>query len=207
MRMRVQSSAFVKAAFGIVFILALSTSVCGQGSSRQSARDSGGLAGLDMQSREWALTHVPDEVNKHFKKEQVSLFAQIREDFTRLQLVDNEMMQTVFVKKDVDLKIIATSVAEINKRASRLRSSLVLPKIDNKTTDENQDPVSEDAGLQARLRALDTCITNFVTNPLFRKPQVVEAQLASKASRDLGLIIQLSRQVRTSLIKHPKTSQ
>src|SRR4026208_2147791 len=72
----------------------------------------------DLQAREWALTHVSDEVNKHFKKEQISLFAQIRDDFTRLQVIHNKMMQMVFVEGKADRKLIAATTAEINKRAN-----------------------------------------------------------------------------------------
>lgn len=75
------------------------------------------FAQRDMQSREWALTHIPDEINKHFKKEKISLFEQIREDFTRLQVINNEMMRTVFERRNVDRKLIATTTAEsINER-------------------------------------------------------------------------------------------
>lgn len=150
-----------------------------------------------MQAREWALTHVPDEVKKHFKKEQVSLFAQIREDFTRLQMINNEMMRTVFVKGNVDLKLIAATTTEINKRAGRLSENLVLPRLDDKTKLEKHDDAGSDSGLQTRLLALDRCIVNFTTNPLFKQPNVIDAQLALKARRDLDLIIRLSKQLKT----------
>ena len=59
---------------------------------------------------------IPEEVNKHFKKEQLLLFAQIQEDFTQLQIVNNELMQNVFVGNVIDDKSIAASVSEIRKR-------------------------------------------------------------------------------------------
>jgi hypothetical protein len=152
----------------------------------------------DIQAREWALAHIPDEVNKHFKKEQVSSFAQIREDFTRLQLINNEMMQTVFVKGNVDRKLIAATTAEINKRAVRLNAILVLPLVDDKL--KNQKLEDADAGLQAALMVLDGRIMSFVSNPLFKHPNVVEAQNALKARSDLNLIIRLSEQLKTSAL-------
>src|ERR1700757_4815130 len=57
-----------------------------------------------MRMREWQLTHISDEVNDHFKKQMVALFPQIREDFTHMQIVNNEMMQAVFVKKSMNYK-------------------------------------------------------------------------------------------------------
>ena len=50
--------------------------------------------------------------------------------------------------------------------------------------------------LRAMLFRLNTLIVNFVTNPYFRNPKVFDAELVSKASRDLNDIIQLSRTLR-----------
>jgi len=152
----------------------------------------------DLQTREWALAHIPDEVNKHFKKEQVSVFAQIREDFTRLQLINNEMMQTVFVKGNVDRKLIAATTAEINKRAVRLNANLVLPAIDDKL--KNQKLEQSDTRPEAALLVLDRHIMSFVSNPLFKQPNVVDAQNALKARNDLNLIIRLSEQLKTTAL-------
>jgi len=180
-------------------LLGLAAPLFGQVSVRQSTLNPNSPAQSEMQAREWALAHIPDEVNKHFKKEQVSLFAQIREDFTRLQVVNNEMMQTVFVKKNVDRKSIAATTAEINKRATRLSENLVLPRLDDKAKNQKRDDAGNDSGLQAGLLKLDRCIISFIGNPLFKQPNVVDAQLALKARHDLDLIIRLSKQLKTGL--------
>jgi hypothetical protein len=160
----------------------------------------------DMQAREWALTHIPDEVNKHFKKEQVSLFEQIREDFTRLQLINNEMMQTVFVKKNIDPKLIVKTTSEINKRASRLSENLVLPRIDDKASVQKPDD-TRNRSLEASLLALDHCIMSFITNPLFKQPNVVDSQNALKARSDLNLIVRLSEELKTTLSNRSKAGR
>lgn len=161
----------------------------------------------EMSAREWALTHIPDEVNKHFKKEQVSLFAQIREDFTRLQVINNEMMQTVFVKKNIDPKLIVKTTSEINKRASRLSESLVLPRIDDKASVQKPDDTRNDRSLEARLLALDHCIMSFIANPLFKQPNVVDSQNALKARSDLSLIVRLSDELKTTLGNQSKAGR
>jgi len=109
------------------------------------------------------------------------------------------MMQTVFVKRSVDLKLIAATSAEINKRAARLSGTLVLPRLDNKAQNEKLTDPGNDSGLQAALLSLDRCIMSFIDNPLFKQPNVVDAQLALKARRDLDLIIRLSKQLKTGL--------
>ena len=45
---------------------------------------------------------------------------------------------------------------------------------------------------------LNSRIVGFVTNPYFRNPKVVDAELVSRASRDLARIIELSRSIRKS---------
>ena len=191
--MRLQRSAFRFIAAGIV-LLGVAAPLFAQ-------------AQREMSAREWALTHIPDEVNKHFKKEQVSLFAQIREDFTRLQVINNEMMQTVFVKKSIDRKLIVKTTAEINKRASRLSENLVLPRIDDKASVQKPDDTRNDRSLEARLLALDHCIMSFIANPLFKQPKVVDSQNALKARSDLNLIVRLSEELKTTLGNQSKAGR
>ena len=198
---RVRRSTSHFAAPAVVLLLGLAAPLFGQVRVRQSTLSPNSPAQRDMQAREWALTHIPDEVNKHFKKEQISLYAQIREDFTRLQLVNNEMMRTVFDRGNVDLKLIAATTAEINKRAVRLSDALVLPRLDDEAKNQKPDDPGNDSGLHAGLLALDRCIMSFITNPLFKQPNVVDAQLASKARRDLDLIIHLSKQLKTGHLR------
>jgi hypothetical protein len=176
--MKIQRSVF------LVLLLGLITPLSAQVRSR------------DMEAREWALTHVSDEVNKHFKKEQVSLFDQVRDDFTRLQLIHNKMMQVVFVEGKTDRKLIAATTAEINKRAIRLSENLVLPELDEKTKNLKPGEAQNGSGLPAELLLLDHYIMSFVCNPLFKQPNVVDPQNALKARSDLTLIIRLSDQLK-----------
>ena len=195
--MRLQRSAFRFIAPGIV-LLGVAAPLFAQLSSTLHP---------NSQAREWALTHIPDEVNKHFKKEQVSLFAQIREDFTRLQVINNEMMQTVFVKKNIDPKLIVKTTSEINKRASRLSENLVLPRIDDKASVQKLDDTRNALSLEARLLALDHCIMSFIANPLFKQPNVVDSQNALKARSDLSLIVRLSEELKTTLGNQSKAGR
>jgi hypothetical protein len=202
--MRVQRSARHLAALGLVLFLGSAAPLFAQIGSRQSP---GSPAQGDIQAREWALSHVADEVNKHFKKEQVSVFAQISADFTRLQVINNEMMQTVFDRGKVDLKLIASTTAEINKRAVRLSGALALPRIDEKVKSLKPAQVQVDNGIQASLLTLDKSIMSFIGNPLFRQPKVVDARSALTARNDLNLIIRLSEQLKTSLANQPADSK
>jgi hypothetical protein len=192
--MRVRPSASQTVAPGVVLLLLMTAPLFAQ-----STLNSRGPAQNGIQAREWALTHIPDEVNKHFQKEQTSLFAQIREDFRRLQIINNEMMRTVFVDSNVDRKLIAVTTAEINKRATRLSANLALPKKDDEAKNQKPDDARSEGNLQAGLLALDHCIMSFVANPLFKQPNVVDSQNALKARSDLDLIIRLSGRLKKNL--------
>jgi len=150
----------------------------------------------DMQSREWALTHIPEEVNKHFRRDSVSLFAQIREDFTRIQAINNQMMQTVFGDKVLDIKLIDGTTSEINKRALRLREYLSLPRPGNEGNDDKLKAANEE-GIRARLAALDRSIMRFVDSPVFKEPGVLDPKAASQAGKDLEQIIHLSNELKS----------
>src|SRR6185437_12714364 len=82
-------------------LLVLATSSYGQGVARAPAVR--GNSQQDMQSREWALTHVSEEVSKHFAPENKPSLPQMREDFHQLQVVNNDLMKSVFVKNSIDV--------------------------------------------------------------------------------------------------------
>ena len=68
--MRIEPSVCQLTTLGIILLFVVTPTVFAQVNTRQSNGPAGGT-----EAREWALTHVPDEVNKHFRKEQVSLFS------------------------------------------------------------------------------------------------------------------------------------
>ncbi len=153
----------------------------------------------DLMSREWNLTHIPDQVNGQFKQEQVSTFHQVQEDFTNIQVVNNRMLKTVFLDKSLDYKLISATTEEIRKRALRLKANLLLPKVADKEKAQSNQAPSDDERLKAALLTLDRSITSFVTNPVFKMPNVIDPALATKAGRDLDNIIEFSVTIRKNV--------
>lgn len=124
-------------------------------------------------------------------------FVQIREDFRRIQVVDNEVMRAVVNNKALDYKQIAEAAGEIKKCAARLKTNLVFPEPDgDEQRQERLDP--DTAGLKPSLIALDKLILGFVHNPIFKDAGVVDAKLGGKARRDLESIIELSDKLKKS---------
>jgi len=183
-------------------VVLIATSSYGQGSSK--APGALGNSQLDMQSREWALTHVSDEVSKHFGPQNKPSLPQMREDFHQLQVVNNELMKSVFVKNSIDPKRLVASITEIRKRATRLKASLALGEsegeLERKTNAMNCAP-PEKFELSPTLLLMDRAVMNFVNNPLFQQPKVLDSKLAIKAENDLGEVLRLAGVI-NRLTKH-----
>lgn len=145
-----------------------------------------------MALNEWRRTHMAEEVNKQFEKRRIALLPQIKEDFSRIQVVNNEMMRKIFEEEVIDFKRISDSVAEIRKRASRLKVNLMLPEFDDNQASLKLPDAPIGGQVKESLLALDTMIMNFVRNPLFQQPGVVDAKLAARAGRELRAIIEFS---------------
>jgi len=120
---------------------------------------------------------------------------QIADDFQQIQIVNNKMMGAAMKAATLDYGHIASSTAEIKKRASRIKSNLELPKAepDAAKTTQQYKPVVDAAGMKAALLSLDNSIMSFVESPIFENPNVIDMEHTSKAIRDLDIIIESSR--------------
>jgi hypothetical protein len=128
------------------------------------------------------------------------IYQQVREDFQRLQIVNNEMMKATFPNKSAytpDSNRISKSTEEINKRASRLLTNLRLPETDDKEQKPANEEILHVYQLKSALLALDSLVMSFVSNPTFEHPNtVVDVAQSLKAKRDLQGIIELSRRIK-----------
>lgn len=126
---------------------------------------------------------------------------QVREDFGRIQNIYNKIVLALSAGKTLDNNFISESLEGITKSASRLKSNLALPRIDDKEKqDTNQDELTE-GKLNTSLTLLCTHISNFVTNPLFESSGAIDVELSVKASRDLDEIIDLSDNLKKITVK------
>lgn len=125
-------------------------------------------------------------------------YTQIREDYRQIQVVNNELARTVESSPTLDLKSIEKSVAEIKKRALRLKENLMLPE--GEKTQEAARPRPEIAAtarqMKSALVVLDNLIMEFVNNSIFDQAKTVDLQQAAKARRALDEIIELSEQIK-----------
>ena len=115
---------------------------------------------------------------------------QVKEDFGRIQVVNGKIMRLYVSGAPPDYKFIARAAAEINKRATRLKMNLALPQA--------QDSDSPSSGNRSPLIELNELIAKFVTNPVFRNANTIDAAMGSKAKGDLVRIIDLSKRISKS---------
>jgi hypothetical protein len=187
----------------VVFILASATTLFAQREGRNRPAEQRARAN-QVALNEWRRTHMTEEVNKHFEKKRISLMPQIKEDFTRIQIVNNAMMRKVFGNDVLDYKDVSGQLSEIRKRANRLKENLMLPESEEK--EKLQKPTVAPAGAQLKdsLLALDTLIMGFVQNPLFQKPGVIDTKLSARAGQDLKTIIEFSGSIKKEVEKLSK---
>jgi len=135
---------------------------------------------------------------------------QISEDFKDLQGLNNKMMAEAWGRPELDYRFISDMVSQIRGKASRLKSNLALPAAENDKSKQADVNFTDTEKFRAALLQLDRHIMSFATNPLFQKADVIEVDLANRASRDLAAVVELSGKLKRTaakLGKPAKTSQ
>ncbi len=129
------------------------------------------------------------------------LMAQVQNDFTRIQVVDNDLADALDRKSALDLDFVAKSVTEIEQLAARLMNNLTHSKPGKKSKEPEPETTADRDQLKQSLESLDKLIVDFAHNPVFREASPDDAKLGAKALRDLDQIIVLSGQARKSTDK------
>jgi hypothetical protein len=172
--------------------------------SGREAYESANTRNRNLQNRQLVLEHVGDEDKKGNSGEQLkNLLSKMREDFRRLQVVNNSMMSAAAEQKTLDYKRVEEATDEINKCAKRLQVFLPMPDGDDKKDDKKENEFSAQQMKPALFR-LDDLVMSFVKSPLFRN--LVDTESADKARRDLSGIIELSGAIRKNAEKLGKAS-
>ena len=130
---------------------------------------------------------------------------QIKQDFKRIQLIRNEMVDNLLAKKPLDYKLISDQTGEINKRANRLKTYMIPPGEKEKNL-ENQIEFDTEQ-MKGALVKLCNLIYSFTKNPALKSPNVVDVQQSNRFRADLQSIIGLSSSIRKSAETLSRTSQ
>src|SRR6185295_16855193 len=127
---------------------------------------------------------------------------EVKEDFGRIQDINAEMIHLYQSGSAPDYKRISQAMAEIKRRAERLRSNLVLPSGKEIDMEHREKPAPRPA--RSPLLDLNDLITSFVTNPIFANANTIDAELGANAKRDLESIVDLSDKINKSADKLSK---
>jgi hypothetical protein len=169
-----------------------------------------GNARQDIQNREWALGNirrdVSRDVNSQFAREQKLAQLALRDDFRKLQLVNNDLMKRTFVQATIKPKEIRSSLGEMRKLAQRLRVSFNLPEPESLKNSSKASVPPYHVSLSPGLLLLDQAVMKFVENPLFQQPKVLDTELSFRAATDLNEILRLTDFLR-KLTKQDQASQ
>ena len=122
--------------------------------------------------------------------------ANMKEDFTRIQIVRNDIARNLVARKPLDYKLVSEQTAEINKRTSRLNVYMRAHIPEAKEQNDSELKSEEMIGALVRLCKL---IDSFTENPALKNAATVDSKEIAKAKenkasadRDLLAIIKLS---------------
>ncbi|HEX8502398.1 MAG TPA: hypothetical protein VF659_17580 [Pyrinomonadaceae bacterium] len=142
-----------------------------------------------------------------------AVIEQTKNDFKRIQLVRNELVDLLVSKQPFDYKRLAGQAEEVNKRAERLKSFLMKspPEAERPAGEKRPEPppapAYDEAAMRGALVKLCNTIHSFTGNPMFKNPDVVAADQPAKAGGDLLTIIELSEHVKLNAERLAKASK
>ena len=118
------------------------------------------------------------ENEKHIQPAIVNM----KQDFTRIQVLRNDIARNLIAHKLLDYSLITEQTAEINKRANRLNTYMLARAPEHKEQNNSADLKSEEmTGALVRLCKL---IDSFTENPALKNAATVDAKDIEKAKED-----------------------
>jgi len=133
------------------------------------------------------------------------VMAEIAEDFTRIQVVNNDLGQAISGPTPVNLEFVIKSTAELVERGKRFGENLGRPEPEKESKPPKLEPLTDLEQLKRALATLDKLITEFAHNPLFTDASTRDAESLVKARRDLAEITRLSEHIKKNAEQLSKT--
>ena len=147
----------------------------------------------------------------HNQKLLQAAIANMKEDFSRIQVVRNDIARNLVAHKPLDYTLISQQSSEINKRANRLNGYIRARAPEDEK--ENNPPELQSEEMIGALVRLCKLIDSFTENPALKNAATVDSKQLDKArenkanaDRDLLAIIKLSGRIQKRS-EQLKTSQ
>jgi hypothetical protein len=140
---------------------------------------------------------VESENEKHIE----ATIVHMKQDFTRIQVLRNDIARKLVAHKPLDYDLISRQTAEINKRANEMNTYMMAHAPEDKQHNNSLDVASEEMiGSLVRLCKL---IDGFTENPSLKNAGTVDAKEIeqakvdkARAAKDLKEIIELSEKIK-----------
>lgn len=136
---------------------------------------------------------VDEENQKHLQ----AAITNMKEDFTRIQVLRNDIARSLIARKPLDYKLISEQTAEINKRTNRL-NVYMLARAPEDDKEKNSPELKSEDMIDALVK-LCKLIDSFTENPALKNAGTIDSKAIAKAKenkanadRDLLAIIKLS---------------
>ena len=120
----------------------------------------------------------------------------VNNNFDLLKGTYEEILRIVFAPDPVDYRRVSEIAKKVNDSSTQLKSDLSLPAPKKADKDQKGKAEPEKEEIKVWLRGLSDLIESFVTNPVFKSTNEVDAQQAAQAGRDLVEIIKVSEEIR-----------
>jgi hypothetical protein len=123
----------------------------------------------------------------------------VKQDFTRIQILRNDIARNLVARKPLDYNLITVQTAEIHKRAERLNVYMSARTPETKAQDNSTQLASQE--MTDALVELCQLIDSFTENPALKNAATVDAKSENakkekaKADADLLAIIKLSETI------------
>ena len=161
----------------------------------------------DLRERQLLLRNMKPDARPAERPAPRLATAQIREDFVRLQVLNNELAKANSRADALDLKFVSRSAAEIRRLAARLRDNLALPGAGDAPVNPVVKAAPPPAQLGPALAALDGLILRFADGLASKGVYLVDAQSSAGVRRELEAIIELSGWVKKASERLEKSSR
>jgi hypothetical protein len=171
------------------------------------------LAERARQANEARLYSVEMEAGGEVENQKhiAEAIANMKQDFTRIQVVRNNIARNLVAHKPLDYSLITQQTTEINRRAHRLNVYMLARAPEDKEQNSTPDVKSEE--MVDALVKLCKLIDSFTENPVLKNAATIDAKERlkvkedkAKADGDLLAIIKLSERIEkvTNSLRSPK---
>lgn len=200
-------SGFVLAA---VFVLGSAGTAWAQGSSRSAPPGAGpppdinprrGDRSRQLQEGRLRSAEMDAGAESENEKHVKVAISHMREDFTRIQVLRNDIARSLVARKPLDYTLVSQQTAEIYKRVSELNVYMLAHNEEKKEQDHPVELQSEE--MIGALVKLCKLIDSFTENPALKHAGTVDVNAVDKvkeekarADKDLLAIIKLSEMIR-----------